>query len=90
VQYPAFGAVLLPLDPIIRLYYSFPLASLIVFFGIYLVGRTYVITGCRLADVKFPLLLLGLHMGTVHAAMPCIRAGTHTSTTYRPCLYFPA
>ncbi|KAL4856315.1 hypothetical protein ACK3TF_003128 [Chlorella vulgaris] len=36
VQYPAFGAVLLPLDPIIRLYYSFPLASLIVFFGIYL------------------------------------------------------
>ncbi|EFN53875.1 hypothetical protein CHLNCDRAFT_136015 [Chlorella variabilis] len=34
--FPSFGTILLPLDPIIRLYYSFPLASLIVFFGVYL------------------------------------------------------
>ena len=49
-QFPSFGTILLPLDPIIRLYYSFPLASLIVFFGVYLVGG---VRGCGAACAAF-------------------------------------
>lgn len=37
-QFPAFATLLLPLDPIIRLYFSFPFAGLILFFGVYLVS----------------------------------------------------
>ncbi|KAK9832642.1 hypothetical protein WJX81_006487 [Elliptochloris bilobata] len=35
LQFPIFGRVLTPLDPLIRLYFSFPFASLVVFFAIY-------------------------------------------------------
>lgn len=38
VQFPQVAQLLLPLDPLIRLYYSFPLAGLILFFAVYLVG----------------------------------------------------
>ncbi|KAL4440549.1 hypothetical protein ABPG75_003550 [Micractinium tetrahymenae] len=36
VQFPQFAQLLLPLDPLIRLYYSFPLAGLVLFFAVYL------------------------------------------------------
>ncbi|KAL4419302.1 hypothetical protein ABPG77_001634 [Micractinium sp. CCAP 211/92] len=36
VQFPQVAQLLLPLDPLIRLYYSFPLAGLILFFAVYL------------------------------------------------------
>jgi hypothetical protein len=38
VQFPQFGALLLPLEPLIRLYFTVPFASIVVFFGIYLVS----------------------------------------------------
>lgn len=36
VQFPQVAQLLVPLDPIIRLYYTFPFAGLIVFFALYL------------------------------------------------------
>ncbi|GAB4819498.1 hypothetical protein N2152v2_006544 [Parachlorella kessleri] len=36
VQFPAVADVLAPLNPLIRLYYGFPFAGLIVFFAVYL------------------------------------------------------
>ncbi|KAK9823459.1 hypothetical protein WJX72_002907 [[Myrmecia] bisecta] len=35
MNYPAFAQILAPLGPAIRLYFSFPFASLIVFFAVY-------------------------------------------------------
>ncbi|KAK9864431.1 hypothetical protein WJX84_007833 [Apatococcus fuscideae] len=35
MQYPIFMKILGPLDPLVRLYFGFPFASLIVFFAIY-------------------------------------------------------
>ena len=43
VQFPQAAQLLLPLDPIIRLYFSFPLAGLIVFFAIYLVSTSLLV-----------------------------------------------
>jgi hypothetical protein len=36
LQFPAFARILGPLDPLIRLYFSFPFASLGIFFAVYL------------------------------------------------------
>ena len=35
-QFPAFGAILLPFEPLIRLYFSVPFAGLVAFFAVYL------------------------------------------------------
>lgn len=37
LQFPQFSILLAPLEPLLRLYFSVPFASLVVFFGIYLV-----------------------------------------------------
>ncbi|PRW39238.1 TIC 20- chloroplastic [Chlorella sorokiniana] len=36
VQFPQFSTLLLPLEPLIRLYFSVPFAGLVVFFAVYL------------------------------------------------------
>ena len=36
MQFPAFTAVLLPFDPLIKFYFGIPFAGLIVFFAVYL------------------------------------------------------
>jgi hypothetical protein len=36
LQFPQVGALFVPLEPLLRVYFSFPLAGLIVFFAVYI------------------------------------------------------
>lgn len=56
VQFPQVAQLLLPLDPLIRLYYSFPLAGLILFFAVYLVGAVVCVGRWRKERGTPPLL----------------------------------
>lgn len=36
MQFPAFTAILLPFDPLIKLYFGIPFGGLVIFFAVYL------------------------------------------------------